>query len=183
MSPGRSTNGRNASYRVTTALTAVIKSQGGAYVDEGITRFDQISAGGISRTLNWKYPGVRSFKVFRAGEMILMRAEAKQRSGNITALADLNELRTNRGVATGTETGSALLNAILLQRRLELLGEGHRWFDLKRSSKSIIRLECGPGGNSRASKCTIDPTSRSWTFPVPFNDIKVNPNLTQNAGY
>lgn len=183
MSPGRATNGRNASYRVTAALTAVIKSQGGSYVSPDITRFDQISSGGVSRTLNWKYPGVRSFKVYRAGEMILMRAEAKQQTGDITALNDLNLLRTNRGVAIGTETGTALLNAIMLQRRIELLGEGHRWFDLKRSTKSIIRLECGTAGNTRASNCTIAPGSRSWTFPIPFNDIKVNPNLSQNQGY
>ncbi len=183
MAPGRATNGSNASYRVTAALTAVIQSQGGAYIVSGITRFNQVSSGGVARTLNWKYPGVRSFKVFRAGEMILMRAEAKQRTGDITALVDLNQLRTNRGVATGTETGTALLSAILLQRRVELLGEGHRWFDLKRSTKSIVRLECGTGGNSRASNCTIDPSSRSWTFPIPFNDIKVNPNLSQNQGY
>jgi starch-binding outer membrane protein, SusD/RagB family len=184
MSPGRATNGSNASYRVTNALTTTITAQGGAYVSSSVTRFNQLSAGGVNRTLCWKYPGVRSFKVFRAGEILLMRAEAKQRTSDLTALTDLNSLRTNRGVATGAETGAALLNAILLQRRIELLGEGHRWFDLRRTTKAITRLECiSSGGQSRAAKCSIGSTDRGWIFPIPFNQLKVNPNLTQNPGY
>ena len=112
-----------------------------------------------------------------------MRAEAKQRTGDLTALVDLNTLRANRGVAAGAEVGAALLDAILLQRRVELLGEGHRWFDLRRSTKTIVRAECGVANGSRADNCNIGPTSRSWTFPIPFNEIKVNPNLVQNQGY
>jgi hypothetical protein len=71
----------------------------------------------------------------------------------------------------------------LLQRRVELLGEGHRWFDLRRTTKTIVRAECGVSGNSRAERCTIGPDSRSWIFPIPFNETKVNPNLVQNPGY
>ncbi len=183
LQPGRAVSGSNPSYRVTAAMSAILQSQGGAYVNTGINRFNQPGIGGVQRTINWKYPGIRSFKVFRAGEMLLMRAEAKQRTGDLTALADLNTLRTNRGVANGAEVGAALLDAILLQRRVELLGEGHRWFDLRRTTKTIVRTECGVAGGSRASNCNIGPTSRSWTFPIPFNEIKINPNLVQNQGY
>jgi len=181
--PGGAISGSGPNYRVTAALSAVIQSQGGAYVNTNITRFNQAGTGGVQRTLLWKYPGIRSFKVFRAGEMILMRAEAKYRISDPTALVDLNTLRTNRGVAVGAETGQALLNAILLQRRVELLGEGHRWFDLRRTTKTIVRQECGTAGGSRAANCTINPSSRAWIFPIPFNELKVNPNLVQNPGY
>ncbi len=183
--PGGSTSGTSASYRVTTATTAIIRSLGGAYINTGITRFNQ-SGIGVSRTLCWKYPGIRSFKVYRAGEMMLMRAEAKQRLADVTALSDLNSLRTERGVTNGSETGVNLLNAILQLRRIELLGEGHRWFDIKRSTKTIVRAECSSASvpsASRASKCTINPSERGWTMPIPFNDIKVNANLVQNPGY
>jgi hypothetical protein len=115
--------------------------------------------------------------------MILMRAEAKYRANNATALADLNLLRTNRGVTAGSETGTALLSAILLQRRVELLGEGHRWFDLRRTTRTIVRAECGTAGNSRAQNCNIQPNNRGWVFPIPFDDLKVNPNLEQNPGF
>ena len=181
--PGAAVSGASPNYRVTAAMTAVLQAQGGAYTNAGINRFNQAGLGGIQRTLCWKYPGIRSFKVFRAGELLLMRAEAKQRTSDATAIDDLNLLRTNRDVATGNETGAALLDAILLQRRVELLGEGHRWFDLRRTTKTIVRNECGVAGGSRASNCTISSTSRSWTFPIPFNEIKVNPNLVQNQGY
>jgi hypothetical protein len=181
--PGGAISGASPGYRVTAAMSAILQTQGGAYINPGITRFNQAGAGGVQRTLLWKYPGIRSFKVFRAGEMILMRAEAKQRIGNLTALTDLNLLRTNREVATGTETGTALLNAILLQRRVELLGEGHRWFDLRRTTKTIVRAECGVGGNSRAQTCNIAPSSRSWIMPIHFDELKINPNIVQNPGY
>ena len=184
LNPARSISGSNPSYRITNATSAIISAQGGAYTASSVTRFNQVSAGGVSRTLLWKYPGARSFKVFRAGEMLLMRAEAKQRIGDPTALTDLNLLRTNRGVAIGAETGAALLNAILLQRRIELLGEGHRWLDIRRTNKTITRLECiTSGGQSRAAKCNVPATDRGWIFPIPFNEIKVNPNLVQNPGY
>ncbi len=185
MRPGGSTSGTSSSYRITSATTSIINSLGGAYTNTGITRFNQNGIG-VTRTLCWKYPGIRSFKVFRAGEMMLMRAEAKQRLSDPTALADLNSLRTARGVTTGIETGSNLLNAILLLRRVELLGEGHRWFDIKRSTKTIVRAECSSASvpsTSRASKCTVNPSERGWTMPIPFNDIKVNANLVQNTGY
>lgn len=182
--PGGSTSGSSSSYRVTAATTDIIRAMGGAYISTGITRFNQTGIGG-TRTLCWKYPGIRSFKVFRAGEMMLMSAEAKQRLGDdAAALTDLNTLRTERGVTNGVETGADLLNAILLLRRIELLGEGHRWFDIKRSTKTIVRAECSnSGGSSRASKCTINTTERGWTMPIPFSDMKVNLNLVQNAGY
>ncbi|MDB5211025.1 MAG: RagB/SusD family nutrient uptake outer membrane protein, partial [Sediminibacterium sp.] len=181
--PGGATNGSSASYRVTAATTSIIQSMGGAYINTNVTRFNQAGVGGVAKTLCWKYNGVRSFKVYRAGEMMLMRAEAKQRTGDITALTDLNSLRTNRGVTIGVETGTTLLNAILTMRRVELLGEGHRWFDLRRSTKSIVRAECGSTGSSRASKCSITSTERGWVMPIPFNDLKVNTSLTQNPGY
>ena len=181
--PGGAISGNSSNYRVTQAMGAILTAQGGAYVDPGIVRFDQNSSSGFRRTSLWKYNGIRSFKVFRAGEMMLMRAEAKARLNDATALQDLNALRTARGVATGTETGSALLNAILLQRRVELLGEGHRWFDLRRTTKTIVRTECGTSSSTRAERCTIGPDARGWIFPIPFNELKVNPNLTQNPGY
>ena len=183
MTPGGATNGANPNYRVSSPMSKIIIAQGGAYANSSLIGFDQTGIGNFPRTLLRKYAGIKSFKVFRAGEMILIRAEAKQRTGDATSLDDLNELRTNRGVATGSETGTALLNAIILQRRVELLSEGHRWFDIKKTTRTINRTECGTAGGSTSNVCSIAPASRSWAFPIPFNDLKVNPNLKQNEGY
>ena len=115
--------------------------------------------------------------------MMLIRAEAKYRQSDPTALTDMNTLRSNRNVATGAETGAALLSAIQLQRRVELIGEGFRWFDIKMNSRSINRSECGTAGGSTSNNCVVAPTSRGWAFPIPFNDLQVNPNLVQNPNY
>ena len=126
--------------------------------------------------------GITNFKAFRTGEMYLIRAEAYARKGGaneVSALADLNTLRATRiaGFVPGTETGTDLINAIALERRKELICEGHRWFDLKRTTKTIIRSSC-------SVFCTLDPTNRAWTWPLPIAEINANPNiLPQNPGY
>jgi starch-binding outer membrane protein, SusD/RagB family len=126
--------------------------------------------------------GITNFKAFRTGEMYLIRAEAYARKGGaneVSALTDLNTLRATRiaGFIPGTETGATLINAIALERRKELICEGQRWFDLKRTTKTIIRSSC-------SVFCTLDPTNRAWTWPLPIAEINANPNiLPQNPGY
>lgn len=123
--------------------------------------------------------GVVDFKILRTGEMYLIRAEAYARKAGMEALglADLNALRTARSAATGTETGAALLNAIQTERRKELVVEGHRFFDLKRTSRTVSRTqECG-------SYCTLASANRAWALPIPQTEMNANRNMTQNPGY
>ena len=126
--------------------------------------------------------GVVNFKAFRTGEMYLIRAEAYARKGEANealGLADLNALRAARiaGFVAGAETGAALLNAIAVERRKELISEGHRWFDLKRTTKTISRTNC-------TVFCILPPSNRAWTWPIPVGEINANPNiLPQNPGY
>ncbi len=126
--------------------------------------------------------GVVNFKAFRTGEMYLIRAEAYARKGGIDealGLGDLNELRAARieGYVPEILTGSLLIDAIALERRKELIGEGHRWFDLKRTTRTIARANCG-------SFCTLDPPDRAWAWPIPLTEINANANIQpQNPGY
>lgn len=128
--------------------------------------------------------GFVDWKVFRVAEFYLSRAEANFQLGNeASALADLNALRTARiiGFVDGTETGSALLDAIKLERRKELAFEGHRFFDLKRWDKTQID-RCGEI-DSPSSICELDHSSRAWAWPIPETEISANPNMIQNPGY
>ena len=132
--------------------------------------------------------GNTNFPVFRSGELFLIRAEARARTAGQEAagLADLNALRaariTNYTPLTGL-TGAALLDAIANERRRELIGEGHRFFDLKRTTRSIVRgSTCGTGASS-AGNCTLPSNRREWTFPIPEPVRNANPNLVQNPGY
>lgn len=125
--------------------------------------------------------GITNFKAFRTGEMYLIRAEAYARKGGASealGLADLNTLRAARiaGFIPGVETGAALINAIAVERRKELISEGHRWFDLKRTTKTIVRTSC-------SVFCNLAPTDRAWTWPIPIGELNANPNITQNPGY
>ena len=124
--------------------------------------------------------GVVNFKAFRTGEMYLIRAEAYARSSNdALGSADLNSLRAARisGYTPTPLTGAALLNAIASERRKELVGEGHRFFDLKRTTRTVSRVGC-------TSFCTLSPSNRAWTWPIPQPEIDANPAISpQNPGY
>jgi starch-binding outer membrane protein, SusD/RagB family len=129
-----------------------------------------------------------NWKVLRTGEMYLIRAEARARLGNTAgALEDLNTLRAARitGYVPAVLTGQALLDAIALERRKELFAEGHRWFDLKRTTRTITRAECGPGSNSPSTGCTLNPTAREWVWPIPQGELDANANIRgqQSPGY
>jgi hypothetical protein len=132
---------------------------------------------------------VVDFKVIRMGEVYLNRAEAYYNLGNVTAaLADLNTLRSNRytGFVIGTETGMALYNEILLQRRLELAFEGARFFDLKRLNLQVQRSSFGDradGTGVAATVKTLPAGSNLFQLPIPLSETNANPHIVQNPGY
>jgi hypothetical protein len=132
--------------------------------------------------------GNANFPVFRTGEMYLIRAEANARLGGaneVTALNDLNALRAARitGYVPVVLTGAALLNAIADERRRELIGEGHRFFDLKRTTRTIVRGSACGTALSVAGNCTLASTAREWALPIPETVRNANANVTQNPGY
>ena len=129
--------------------------------------------------------GVVNWKAYRVAEMYLIRAEANFKlNKEAEARADLNALRSARinGFTPGTESGTALLNAILLERRKELAYEGDRFFDLKRLNKTAIN-RCPSTIDSPSTICSLSSTSRAWAWPIPFDETNVNPNMVQNPGY
>jgi hypothetical protein len=72
-------------------------------------------------------------------------------------------------------TGPQLYEEILRQRRIELAYEGHRFFDLKRLGRDIIKQS--PTYNNLAF------TDTRMLPPIPQADVDGNANLRQNAGY
>lgn len=112
--------------------------------------------------------------VIRISEVYLNRAEAYARSGqDPLALADLNRIRTRAGLTARIGiSGQALVDEILLQRRLELAFEGHRFFDMKRLGMDIVK----ESGN-------IPHTDFRILARIPIREVENNPNLVQNTGY
>jgi len=126
--------------------------------------------------------------VFRISEAYLIRAEAKVANGSTVsdpagALADLKTIKTRRytdytGSSQETDDNamdpSQLFEEIIRQRRIEFAFEGHRFFDLKRLGRDLVKA---PHYN------TVAFTDIRILPPIPQADVDGNPNLKQNAGY
>jgi hypothetical protein len=150
-----------------------------------------VPPGGVRpKFLNQKFrlPGVPSTSAqgdvpyMRAAEMYLIEAEAKARlndaAGASKVLFDLIKIRDANYVQS-TSTGNALLEEILLHRRIELWGEGHRFLDLKRMNAPLNRN----GTNAIASVALlfdVAPGDVRWEFLIPRREINANPAVVQN---
>ena len=117
------------------------------------------------------------YMVFRLAEQYLIRAEAALNLNNVAdAQADINSIRSRAGVGnTLANDIPSLKLAIEQERRSELFCEwGHRWYDLKRTGRANNILSFIKGA-------TWQSTDVLW--PVPQQEINLNPSLTQNPGY
>ncbi|MDC8102078.1 RagB/SusD family nutrient uptake outer membrane protein [Chryseobacterium rhizosphaerae] len=128
-------------------------------------------------------------KYLRSAEVLLNTAEAYYKSGNsASALTLLNKLRKERysSFTPGIETGQALLDAILKERRLELAFENDRWYTLKRLGLSVQRSGKGDLSNGTGVPAivqTLAAGSTKWQWPIPVTAIQANPNIKQNDNY
>lgn len=132
--------------------------------------------------------GLVDIKVLRAAEVTLNKAEAQYELGlEAEALATLNVLRDLRIESyIGGETGAALLDAILFNRRVELSFEGHRFFDLKRRGLAIERSTFGDiidGSGTPAEILVLPAGDNKFQFPIPIAEMNANSNMVQNPGY
>jgi len=124
-------------------------------------------------------PDVSNTIVLRLSEMYLNRAEAITRGAiisGITAVNDINTIRTNRGADAVTSVG---INDVLLERRLELAWEGHFWYDLARTGGSVTRTQF----SGAAANKNVPADSKYWALPIPKSELDANENLVQNPGY
>lgn len=126
-------------------------------------------------------------KIFRTGEMFLIRAEARAEQGRFSgansAEADVNALRTARinGVTNLTFTSAAqAITAIMEERRRELAYEGHRFWDLKRRNLPVQRIGTDA---PNAAAATLPAGNFRFTLPIPQREIEANPLMQQNPGY
>lgn len=127
-------------------------------------------------------------KVLRLEEVYLNKAEAEYRL-NGGGLAALDKIRSNRysSFVSGNETGVALLDAILLERRLELAFEMDRFYTLKRLNLPVVRSATdghfADGSGTPPEFTSLPAGDFRWQFPIPQDEIDINANLQQNPGY
>ncbi|WP_411811431.1 RagB/SusD family nutrient uptake outer membrane protein [Chryseobacterium scophthalmum] len=128
-------------------------------------------------------PGVSNIKAIRLAEIILARAEAKAKSGDLAgAFTDYALVRTARNAGasiafTSTQDG---IDKILEERFREFPLEGKRMIDLKRNGKTVTRLSTD---TTVAYPNTSFPNVDKMTLPIPYSEIFANPNMQQNVGW
>lgn len=131
---------------------------------------------------------VNNAKVFRTGEMYLIRAEARAEQNKFTgansAESDINTLRTARiagYVPVVFASKTVAIDAIMLERFKELAFEGHRFWDLKRRSLPVARLASDA---PTANAATLPANDYRFLLPIPNVEVQASQNmLQQNPGY
>ncbi|WP_338875239.1 RagB/SusD family nutrient uptake outer membrane protein [Spirosoma sp. SC4-14] len=123
--------------------------------------------------------GGNNYPIIRYPDVLLMYAEAlnEQAANNADAYAMVNKIRNRAGLPNLTPglSQEQFRDSLLLERRLELAFEGHRWYDLSRTKKLISAM--------KAQNPSILVDEHHYLFPIPQTERDVNPQLTQNPGY
>lgn len=120
--------------------------------------------------------------IIRYADVILKYAEALNENGQTDqAIIQLNRIRSRAGLTgTAATTEADVRSAIRQERRFELIGEGHRWFDLKRYGTAVAVMNAF--FSSSMSTVTIDEDN--LILPIPQSQIDTDPDfIIQNRGY
>lgn len=176
---------------------------------------DGLDGNGLPNKFTKKYTDLVNMSdyapIIRYAEVLLMQAEAEARkNANPTQRAvDLLNTVRNRSLAApatdaytlaGFTTQTALLNAILKERRIEFLAEGKRWGDIHRlsldpafTSNGIPAKMANGFANIGAFTCAgtvpatgvpaIPYSDYRFLWPIPQQERNTNPIIEQNPGY
>ncbi|RYZ51511.1 MAG: RagB/SusD family nutrient uptake outer membrane protein [Chitinophagaceae bacterium] len=140
----------------------------------------------VNKYPNTSQPDKDEVKLIRLSEVYLIAAEAAYHTNNENLARDyVDAIATRRDPDfTGyTESGPALLQAILTERRKELAFEGHRYWDLARYNQDVVRVNLG--GNYSGVPLVIPAGYFRRLLPIPQSELDANPNIRdeQNPGY
>ena len=179
--------------------------RGAIWFEEHTLTYQSLTGNAVILT---KFPGNRSLqdpsvttsshiqkiKPFRIAEQYLIAAEAYAALGNDEAAYDYySKLVAARtlGFEGRAITGEALKKAIKDERVKELIGEGFRFYDLKRYGEGFVRTaaqnaEIITGAGSELTELmNCSATNFRWLWPIPQAEIDSNPQIAeqQNPGY
>ena len=149
--------------------------------------------------------------LIRYAEVLLIYAEAKAELGNITQTdvnATINQLRAKAGVVDLVLNPATIINDVRRERRVELAFEGLRYDDLMRWKQGVLLAEPVLGLKFNAediadSNAFVEGTdiflnsegyimsnnnygfdeTKNYYFPIPVNELSLNPNLVQTPGW
>jgi hypothetical protein len=133
----------------------------GYFLNKFLPRKEDVRTGGGAAELNYR----QNSYIIRLADTYLMEAEALGSGARAQALLDAVRLRV------GLPSVPVTLAAIKNERRMELAGEGHRFFDLVRWGDAATKL------SNRGFVAGKDEI-----FPIPIRELQ-GTKLKQNPGY
>lgn len=117
--------------------------------------------------------------LMRVEEMYLIIAEAKGMENpgeGAKALQDFVKAYRDPSYTCNASSSVAVQNAVWMQRRIELWGEGHSYFDLQRLQKPIDRRGGGYAAELVYNVAANDPLR---IYMIPLNEIQNNPQISE----
>jgi starch-binding outer membrane protein, SusD/RagB family len=149
--------------------------------------------------------------IFRLAEIYLSMAEAMNEAFGpseapagyiMNAITALNTVRTRAAVGMPVilnATTDELRSLIIMERRVELAFEDHRFWDIRRwrlhdsnnpdkvteNIYGVVITKTEEGTFNYTAKLVNDRIwhEKMYFYPIPYNETKLNPNLTQNPGW
>jgi hypothetical protein len=156
------------------------------FIDEDV---DDIGSGNTNAP--WIY--------IRYAEVLLNYAEAMYNTGDEDVCREyINKIRNRPGVEMPpvTESGEALWDRLVNERRIELVFEEHRFFDVRRwkIAKEVLSIdhtrmsinkdtETGEKTYTVLQHVPCNFEEHHYRSPIPLEEIEKNPLLEQNPGY
>lgn len=155
------------------------------FIDPGVVH--EYAAAGGNQEAPWHY--------FRYGEILLNYAEACLGLGQEDeAKTYINMIRERAGMPDITSSGQQLINDYRNERRIELVFEQHRYFDIRRwmiaptetvNANGIVIEDplVGPVKYTRNKIQDRAWNNKMYFLPITLDEINRNKNLIQNPLY
>lgn len=130
-----------------------------------------------------------NYRAIRYADVLLMAAEAEVKSSGTNAENYLNEVRERAYGNTSHDYAAsegALLDAIFDERRKELSGEGHRFFDLVRTGRADAAFDAYNASKPVDFEVIDFKVNKHEVFPIPLVELELaiaEERWGQNQGY
>lgn len=147
-----------------------------------VTKGGMIGTNKLKNTSNTIGDGGSNIIVLRYADVLLMEAECYVETNMQKANDCLRKVRERAGLTYADINDPLLLTEeIALERRKELINEGHRWFDLIRTNKAVTVMNAYFSRTAGYNGIVIN--SNNLVQPIPQVQIDTDNAIKQNKGY
>jgi len=131
-----------------------------------------------ARKFGYKSDWTQNYLYMRAAEMYLIEAEAALRAGNSSvATSVMKEFLAKRDPSNSASSFS--VDDILLQRRIELWGDGLTYYDIRRNGLGVDRTY--EGTNHKVwGQNVYEAHTGKWIFQIPLSEIQNNSMISED---